>query len=271
MAAKAPAVVKDEQKALVAATDLDMLEADAGVGQETLTSHDLSIPYIYILQSNSPQINKRHGKYVEGAEIGMFFNNVTQEIWDGEKGIYVILCAYQKRFTEWVPRDKGGGLVMDHGSDDSILKNTSKNEKKKDVLSNGNEIVASGTHYIILYDPETGKTGKAVISLSSTQLKKSRTWNSLWTGIQLKNKEGRFFTPPCFYNIWKITTVPESNDQGNWMGFKIESWKPVIEVEGGRDIYMLAREFHDQISKGLVQAAAPADQEAVGDMDKPAF
>ena len=61
-------------------------------GFSEVTSEDLSIPFIRVLAQLSPQVNKRDGKYVEGAEAGMLFNTVLNEVYDGEQGLLVIPC-----------------------------------------------------------------------------------------------------------------------------------------------------------------------------------
>ena len=66
-------VAKKEATELTVVSD-DILFEDQGAGQEGIDSQDLMIPRITILQSMSPQVNKRDGKHVEGAEVGDIFN-----------------------------------------------------------------------------------------------------------------------------------------------------------------------------------------------------
>ena len=73
----------------------NMFEADAGQGIGNLTQEDLALPFLKILGQLSPEVNKRDGKYVEGAEPGMIYNSVTSELFDGEKGLNVIPCHYK--------------------------------------------------------------------------------------------------------------------------------------------------------------------------------
>ena len=114
--AKAVAKKKDNVVALV---NEDMLFEDQGAGAEGIGSQDLMVPRITILQSMSPQVNKRDGKYVEGAEIGHIFNTVSNEAVDGEQGITVVPIKYRRAHIEWKPNR--GGFVRDHGADASIL------------------------------------------------------------------------------------------------------------------------------------------------------
>ena len=64
--------------------------ADSGMGLENIDKSDLALPFLKLLQSGSDETKKKHAKYVEGAEAGMFYNTVTKKLYNGEKGIEVI-------------------------------------------------------------------------------------------------------------------------------------------------------------------------------------
>ena len=49
-------------------------EADANAGSQNMTQEDLALPFLKVLGQLSPEVNKRNGKYVEGAEPGMILN-----------------------------------------------------------------------------------------------------------------------------------------------------------------------------------------------------
>ena len=80
---------------------VDLFEADAKVGQDNIGSQDLALPFLRILGQLSPQVNERDAKFVEGAKPGMIYNTVTNELYDGVKGISVIPCAYKREYIEW--------------------------------------------------------------------------------------------------------------------------------------------------------------------------
>ena len=44
-----------------------------------LRQEDVALPFLKLLGQLSPEVNKRDGKYVEGAQPGMILNTVTQE------------------------------------------------------------------------------------------------------------------------------------------------------------------------------------------------
>ena len=64
-----------------------------------ISQEDLALPFLKVLGQLSPEVNKRDAKFVQGAEPGMIINTVTNEIYDGEKGIEVIPCHYKRQHT----------------------------------------------------------------------------------------------------------------------------------------------------------------------------
>lgn len=230
-------------------TDQLVNDAERASGFENMGADDIAIPFIVILQALSPQV-RGQGK-IKGAQEGYFFNTVTNEVLGDT--IYVIPCAYEKAYVEWVPRNKGGGFVTKH-SDSSILDQTTRDGDKNDVLTNGNHVVTTAYHYCLLvkenYDLE-----KVVISLTSTQLKKSRRWNSTMLSLKVNTKRGKI-TPPMYSHVYKISGVEEENDYGQWTGWHISEPKIIDDME----VYNEAKTFHNDVTKGAVRLAPPPTQ-----------
>ncbi len=67
------------------------MEADANKGAQNISQEDLALPFLKILGQLSPEVNKRDGKYVEGAEPGKIINTVTNQLYDDVKVIPVII------------------------------------------------------------------------------------------------------------------------------------------------------------------------------------
>ena len=55
------------------------------MGAQNISQEDLALPFLKILGQLSPEVNKRDGKYVEGAEPGKIINTVTNELYDTYK------------------------------------------------------------------------------------------------------------------------------------------------------------------------------------------
>ena len=73
----------------------NVFEADADAGSQNISQEDLALPFLKVLGQLSPEVNKRNGKYVEGSEPGMILNTVTNDIYDGSKGIEVLPVYYK--------------------------------------------------------------------------------------------------------------------------------------------------------------------------------
>jgi len=78
----------------------NLFEADAQQGAQNISQEDLALPFLKILGQLSPEVNKRDGKYVEGAEPGMIYNSVSGDLYDGVKGIDVIPCFYMLEYID---------------------------------------------------------------------------------------------------------------------------------------------------------------------------
>ena len=222
-------------------------EQDAGQGLGKLGQEDLALPFLKILGQLSPEVNKRDGKYVEGAEPGMIFNSVSGELYDGTIGISVIPCFYKLEYIEWKDRGEGSGApVQIHDSSSDIMSQTKTDANYKDRLPNGNYIEKTASHFVMITNP-TAAT--ALISMKSTQLKISRKWNSMMAGIKMKGKNG-LFTPASFSHAYRLRTVQQSNDKGTWFGWEVQKIGPVSNSE----LYQQAKAFAESISKGNVKA-----------------
>ena len=238
----------------------NMFEDDAAKGLGAIGQEDLALPFLKILGQLSPEVNKRDGKYVEGAEPGMIYNSVSGELYDGVKGIDVIPCFYKLEYIEWKDRGEGlGAPVAIYDSSSDIMSKTTPDANYKDRLPNGNYIEKTASHFVIVAgdSPST-----ALISMKSTQLKISRKWNSMMSGIKMKGANG-MFTPASFSHIYKLKTTQMSNDKGTWFGWEVSKVGPVTD----KGLYDQAKGFSDSISKGAVKAKhgeeKPKDQASI--------
>ena len=233
----------------------NMFEEDAAKGLGQIGQEDLALPFLKILGQLSPEVNKRDGKYVEGAEPGMIFNSVTGELYDGVKGLDVIPAFYKLEYIEWKDRGDGPGApVAIYDSSSDIMSKTKPDANYKDRLPNGNYIEKTASHFVII----TGDSpSTALISMKSTQLKISRKWNSMMSGIKLKGKNG-LYTPASFSHIYRLKTTQMSNDKGTWFGWEVSKVGPITDAS----LYQQAKSFSENISKGAVKAKHGEDKPA---------
>ena len=233
-------------KAAAGALSIMSFEDDANQGLGNLGHEDLALPFLKVLGQLSPEVNKRDGKYVQGAEAGMIFNTVTKELYDGEKGIDVIPCHYKLEYVEWQERGEGAGApVAIHSAASDIMSQTKRDASWKDRLPNGNYIEKTASHFVIV---NSSTPSTALIAMKSTQLKISRKWNSMMASIKMKGKNG-MFTPAFFSHTYKLRTTQMSNDKGTWFGWEVSKIGPVQDAA----LYQQAKSFAESISKGDVK------------------
>ena len=223
---------------------VNMFEADADKGAQNMTQEDLALPFLKVLGQLSPEVNKRDGKYVEGAEPGKIINTVSNELYDT---INVLPVFYKRQYVEWQDRGTSTGApVAIHEADSDIISQTTRGKDYKDRLPNGNYLENTASHFVILLgsSPQT-----ALISMKATQLKVSRKWNSMMMGIKMQGKNG-LFTPPTYSHIYNLKTVQMSNDKGTWFGWDVSKVGPIED----KSVYDIAKGFADQVGKGEIQA-----------------
>lgn len=265
--ARPPAVI-DPASALMA-----RMAADSGNGMEGTDRDSFAIPFIRVLQDLSPQVKEGRAGFIPGAKPGQIFNTVTGELINGADGIIFACCAYQRRFIQWAPRsgDKGGykgewmpedviealsrGAELFEGSgpvmkseEDGRIYLGGTNPKKNDMLAD------TRSHFgLVLTD--SGPV-QALLSLSGSQIKKSKQMMGILSAVRINGQ-----TPPTWMSKLRITTVPESNDQGSWYGVRIEA----AGFISSEDEYEAGKQFHDIIIAGK----AHADYRAEEDEDAP--
>ena len=246
-------IIKKESGALAT---LDFVK-DSGMGLENIDKGDLALPFLKLLQSGSDETKKKHAKHVEGAEAGMFYNTVTKKLYNGEKGIEVIPVFYKMTYPEWAPfeRSEGRPVHPDRGAE--VLQKTTQNSRNKDMLDNGNEIIKTANHFVII---NSDRPEKALLTMKSTQLKESRGWNSLMENeFEIDPKTKKAVPAPIFSRVYTLRSVENSGSNLNWHGYKISLARKVDNA----GIYQMAKDFHNSL-KNAAQKRADASEEEEG-------
>ena len=220
-----------------------MFEQDGAAGMGNMESEDFAMPFLRVLGQLSPEINKRDSKYVEGAEAGMIFNTVTKQTYDGEKGLSVKPCGYKREYVEWSDRGEGTSApVAIHPVSSGIIKDTTRGSDFKDRLPNGNYLENTASYFVLTEDMQ-----QALITMKSTQLKVSRSWNSMMNTIKLKGKNG-LFTPASYSHVYNLSSVQQSNDKGTWFGWNVQKIGPVQD----KNLYEAAKQFAASVGSTAV-------------------
>ena len=211
-------VVIKKQAGAIAAVNIEQF---ADEGFDNVDSKSLALPFLKVLGQLSPQVTQGDSQFIESARPGMIYNTVTDELYNGQKGIVVIPCYYKLEYIEWRDRGQDGSSapINVYPADSDIMSKTTRGDDGKDRLENGNYIEETASHYVMIV--EEGKSSTALITMKSTQKKKSKTWNSMMQSRRMKGKKG-FFTPPSWATAYRLKTTKESNSQNSWYGWVIE-------------------------------------------------
>lgn len=252
--------------------------ARAGHGMENTTADSFAIPFLAILQKGSPQVDEAGGKQLKGAKAGMIFETVSQKLHDGKEGIELVQCGYKRVFLRWGAREAGGGFKGEFKPEEAAKmrqeglledfegrtyfkdKDGSFNPKKSDRL------VDTRVHFMAKIDRKKGTFMRAVLSLSSTQVRKSKHLMSVFVDLKKDDGEGGEYTPATYQSILRMTTVPESNDMGNWYGVQFEL---AGEFEDPEDpLFLKAEEFAKIVSEGKANVKYEDADEGSGETGK---
>lgn len=247
------------------------MEADAGQGMEGATVESFAIPFLSVLQSNSPQVDEASGAAIDGARAGMLFESVTGALYSGkpDAGVRVVPCAYRRVFLRWGPRsgdgagfrgeltpervaaDRAAGLIVEIDGRLYFPGENGEIRRAKDGTIQCDRAVDTRNHYVLILNGEGADCSwmQALVSLSSTQIKKSKNIMAALASVKVRGAAG-LYTPPTFASVMRVTTVPESNDKGNWYGIRME----IAGRVDNPDVYKAAKAFRDAVVRGNVEA-----------------
>lgn len=230
----------------------------AGLGFENVSSSDILIPRLTILQSLSPQLNKKKPEYIEGAELGDIVDAGTGRVF--KNGIDFLPVYYRTDYIEWAPRGGAQKLVAIHETSEILeacLKDNNGRLVYPTVLPNGNTIQETKQFYG--FNLTAGRR-PSFIPMASTQLKWAKKWLDLSMGERLKNSAGKEFMPPMFYRSYKLTVGEDSNTKGSWNTWNITRGAalPEIDFDGitWQEMKAQALKFREQLIAGEARADA---------------
>ena len=251
----APAVI-EESTALVTAPTFDEAAALALMAGEAPTSDfksgDTLVPYLQIVQSTSAYVKRAESAFLPEAREGDILDTLSLKL---RNEALVIPVKFETTYVEWKPNQ--GGIVRQWGTDRSGYDEAVGDYGKKTTAA-GTEIVPYATYYCLLLDEEGGSQ-PVVLSLKGTEFKKSRRWNGLLS-TEMRGPDGKPFLPPMFARVFKLTTVPESNDQGSWSGWQISPAGLTLAQPEGLYLFEKAKAFRESIVAGTARAAQNHDE-----------
>ena len=244
-------------------------------GFEGTDKSELAIPFINLLQSNSEAVEDGD------ATAGQLWNNVMETAHDE---LRIVPCARQKVFVEWVPVDDGGGLVAIHDPKSefvqrAIAANDGSTFDMK-VADGKHDLVETIYLYVLVLD-EDGGWDQAVVSFTSTKLKKYRNFFTK-ANSQMMSVNGRKFRLPLWAHRYKLSSEQEVSKSN---GKKFQNFVLEFDGETAKDcrytpddaIFQAGEAFHDMVTSGVAKAdvsqasneTTSGSDDAAGDDDIP--
>lgn len=252
-------VAKKEENHLLAE-----IESDAGTGMEGTDRETFAIPFMRVLQKSSPQCDETSSAYDPEARAGQFINTVSGERFDS---VVLLPCAFERRFILWAPRGADQGFLGQRLPEevareraDGVIKEQDgalyyPNEHGEVGPKKSTRLVDTRAHYA-LHLKEDGTTEQVLLTLTSTQIRKSKKLMTMLNNVRIKAADGRVLQPPTWMSRVIAETVPESNEQGSWYGVKFQL-DGLIE---DKQLYEEGRAFHKSIAAGEVEVRHDSEE-----------
>lgn len=196
--------------------------AHTGAGSENISKDVLGMPILSIIQKGSPQFDETHKNYaqkqIDGCRPGDLYFAPTNSVL--KRPLEVIVTGTVTLYTEWKPKAAGGGFIGNRpmtvtGQPGYRTGRPGTKEEHKEYLGD-NELVY--TIYVSLMFKKGAEWEKAIISFTSTQLKKARSWLKALLNLKVPGTE---LPAPLFAGVWSIGTAAEQNKEGGWFGYDI--------------------------------------------------
>jgi hypothetical protein len=193
----------------------------SGQGTENITASDQKLPILKILHASSPVLDESEARFNEKARQGDIYNEITGSLYKSKNGVLVVPCGYVNTFNEWADRGDSPGRPIAVHTDRSILDKCTRDPQKKDRLDNGHYVEDTGNHFVYILNEKYEPIETALITMKSTQRKKSKLWNSMMMSKRMQDKQG-FYRPASWMTVYKLNTTKESNGENSWWGWNIE-------------------------------------------------
>ena len=210
-------------------------------GAENVGTEDMIVPRIELIQALSPVRKKSDPAYIDGAEEGMLYNNVTRALYGTE--VTVIPVYYTKQFLVWKDRKLGGG--GSNGFRGAFATEAAARDAIAQLAEDGLEVADTAQHFVLVRNGEDWQ--EAVVSMSKSKIKVSKRWNSL---MRLTNTDS-------FSRAYKLSATVETNARNeSYFNFNITALGFIP-----RDLYLRAEKLYETVRIGGVKVSNDYDGE----------
>lgn len=244
-------LAENTDKQELSAALLEEMEQDAKVGFEDTTADDYAIPYLSVANALTKALKTSAENHVPGLQQGHIYDDVAGRRYTE---VDVVPVHRQRLLVEWDDRQ----FVGRYPYSPEKMAETTKGDKNEDLLPNGNTLVDTFYLYALILDDDGPRP--IVISFAKSSLKVYKRMMARARRLTAQGKNGPF-TPPLYSHSYRLGTVEATSKKGDdyWTWTLRDDPKPVDAA-----VYRLAKELHEQVSKGERSAAEPQDDVITG-------
>lgn len=188
-------------------TNIDERQERVGQGSENVTTSDLALPRLKLLQALSPEVTKASAQYVAGAEPGFIMNSLNGNL---HNSLFVINLHYDRKIVVWKKRKFGAGMF---GTFETEAEAIQALEEKNEIVDQY-DIVDNPTHLVMMLSDIGEPKGIALLDMPGTKAKVSRKWNSL---IAEQEEAGN----PRFGCVWELGVSSETSQNGAYYNYGV--------------------------------------------------
>lgn len=257
--AAVPAVKEESTAAVLVQPNLpDYIRNDQPArGSENVTTDDLIIPRLELIQGLSPAVKRGDPGFIQGAMPGMYNNSVSRQLY-GED-CTVIPVHFSVQHIVWRDRQlaKQLGISAEGGFFGAF--NTPEEANARAEQEGGEEaaitVIDTPTHLCLILNPETGGWEEIMIPMPKTKAKVSRQWNSL---VKLAGGDR-------FSRAYKLTSVLQKNARNE------DFYNFAVELLGfpSKDAYQQAEALYEAVAGGKMRTMDFADVDEHGVVKDP--
>lgn len=260
MAKKTEVAKLEEKDAAVA-----LLESTDETGLEGTTQDDYALPFLKLLQKMSPEVDEDSGSYIQGAKPGMFMDSSTRELFET---VDVIPCLYRHAMVEWAGDEPGSGFVAQHdpGYEKQFDRHVKNGRETGRWVTPSGHIIQDTRYFFCLRVTDDGDFYPIIVSMTSTQIKKSKNWMSALGALRRTNDEGARVPVPLWGGMWKLSSVSEENDLGSFKGYKVELAKILTGSENA-PLVRAAMEARSMFKSAATSVKPPTEGAKSGSTD----
>lgn len=250
MAGKQVATKNEDQSLVMFGGERPDYISNHGRGSEGVSADDLSLPRLSIIQDLSPQRKKNEDAYIDGAEEGMVFNTASNALYKGD--LFIVPCFFRSEYVVWKDRKQGGGFGV-----------ACTNEEDAEKWVQGQDdpsawdISYTHQHFCLLVHkdstPENPRLEDVVLSMSRSQLKPSRKFNTM-----VHQAGGDRFS-----RAYKLSVVGDKSPKGAFFNWKIDQmgYVPKYIFDRAEQVYEAVKSGQRDVSRQDTRAERedPAD------------